>query len=296
MSPSFTLGLFAALASGVAFALYQITIKRAHGAAAKPLHALAIPSWLGLLFPLWGVAFLSTQAHGVLAFNLTLEALRWPMGWAACTILTTTGLVWLLRTFSLSEVAGYKKALITLGAAATDVLVFGTHFPTLTLLAIGLLLGGALGLSGARNRLPTRTEWLIIGLWCAVLVLQISLYKYGQQQQLLGGGSIMAHTVLAQMFATGGYAALWLLPTIRAQPLPRPALILSLWACVLAGTVLEGFAYAGLPLALVLVVTMLPAALMAAHDLWRGDLPRSPKVWASLGVLVAGFLVLIVGK
>lgn len=284
--------LFCAIGSGVAFAFYQISIKRMQAASPSPLPFLAIPRLLGLLFPLWLGVLAVAHLGQLLSFNTSFEALRWPLLWAACTIATTTGLVWLLRTFSLSEVAGYKKALITLGAASMDVLVFGVHFPLLTLLAIGLLLGGALGLSSARNRLPTRTEWAVIGLWCAALVGQISLYKYGQQQQT----AVMAHSILAQTFATGGYALLWLIPAVRATPLPHLRLLWPLLACVLAGTVLEGFAYAGLPLALVLVVTMLPAALMATHDMWRGDLPRTRTTWLALGLLVGGFLVLIVGK
>ena len=286
-------GLLAALASGVAFALYQITIKRLHGAVGT-LHPLAIPAWLGLLAPFWLAVFMATQGEG--AYVLTPEALRWPLAWAACSMLSTTGLVWLLRSFSLSEVAGYKKALITLGALGMDIALFGLHFPLFTLLAIALLLGGALGLSSARNRIPSKAEWLVIALWCAVLVVQITLYKYGQRLQ----PSVLAHTVLAQLFVTVGYALLWLLPAIRRQAtggmVPPLRLIAALWACMLAGTLLEGFAYAGLPLALVLVVTMLPAALMAAHDLWRGDLPRTPKAWLALGALAAGFMALMLGK
>jgi hypothetical protein len=283
-----TFGLIAAVLSGVAFALYQISIKRLHGAA-PALPFLAIPRLLGLLFPFWLLVFFLGQQNQLLSFNTSFEALRWPMLWAACTIATTTGLVWLLRTFSLSEVAGYKKALITLGAATMDVLVFGVHFPLLTLLAIALLLGGAIGLSSARNRLPTRLEWLIIGVWCLVLVGQISVYKYGLQQQ----PEVLAHSVLAQLFATGGYALLWLIPSVRATPLPPIRLLWPLLACFLVGTLLEGFAYAGLPLALVLVITMLPAALMATHDLWRGDLPRSRNTWLALALLVGGFALLV---
>lgn len=287
-----TVGVVAALGSGVAFALYQMVMKQLHALQPAPpgwAGMLAIPRWLGLLFPLWLAATVASWQSGALEFNLGWQALRWPLAWAACTVATTTGLVWLLKSFSLAEVAGYKKALITLGALVADMTLFGFHFPFFTLLAIALLLSGALGLSNARNRLPTPTEWAVIGVWCAVLVLQITLYKYGQQQQ----PHLLAHTVLAQTFATGLYALLWLIPTVRHLPLPPRHWILALWAAFLAGTILEGFAYAGLPLALVLVVTMLPAALLAGHDLWRGDLPRRPATWAALASLAAGFWLLV---
>ncbi|MCA3244255.1 MAG: hypothetical protein INF43_02985 [Alphaproteobacteria bacterium] len=286
------LGVLAALGSGVAFALYQMVVKQLHvlqPAAPGLAGMLAIPRWLGLLFPVWLAALLACWQTGALEFNLTPHALRWPLAWAACTVATTTGLVWLLKSFSLAEVAGYKKALITLGALLADVALFGFHFPLFTLLAIALLLGGAVGLSQARNRLPSVTEWAVIGVWCAVLVLQITLYKYGQQQQ----PQVLAHTLLAQTFATAFYAGLWAWAPVRQQPLPPRPWVLALWAAFLAGTVLEGFAYAGLPLALVLVVTMLPAALLAAHDLWRGDLPRQPRTWLALASLALGFLLLV---
>lgn len=287
-------GVLAALGSGVAFACYQMVMKQLHVVQPNPVGfagALAIPRWLGLLFPLWLAALVGCWQTEVLTFDMSWQALRWPLAWAGCTVLTTTGLVWLLRRFSLAEVAGYKKALITLGALAADMLLFGLHFPMLTLLAIALLLGGALGLSNARNQLPKPLEWAVIGFWCAVLVLQITLYKYGQQQQ----PHLLAHTVVAQTFATGLYALLWLWPAVRRQPPLPQRWVMALWAAFLAGTVLEGFAYAGLPLALVLVVTMLPAALLAGHDLWRGDLPRRLGTWVALSLLALGFGLLVAG-
>ncbi len=288
---SLWVGICAALASGLAFAALQILFKRAHASHKKPPHPLALPSWLGFLWPVWMAIGLATTQTGALTYTLTPAALVFPAAWALCTVTTTTGLVWLLRRFSLSEVAGYKKALITLGALAADVSLFHTYFPLTTLAAIGLLLGGALGLSNQRGRYPTRHEWAIIGLWCAVLTVQIALYKHGQTLQ----PSVMAHTVVAQTMATGAYACLWAWPAVRQQAWPSLTVIIPIWGCVLAGNVLEGFAYAGLPLALVLVVTMVPAACMAAHDLYRGDLPHHKGTWAALAALLAGFVVLMVG-
>lgn len=290
------LGITAATLSGIAFALYQIMIKRLQrempaeqAERAGTFDAFAIPRLLGFLLPFWLALGLAAWQTEWLSFNITAEALRWPLAWAVCTVLSTTVLVWLLGRFSLAEVAGYKKALITLGAVLVDIWLFGLGFPLLTLAAIALLLSGALGLSKARNRLPTRLEWGVIGVWCTVLVVQISLYKYGLQQQ----PQVLAHTVIAQTFAASLYALLWLVPHIKNLKLPPLRLIVPLWLAVLAGTMLEGFAYAGLPLALVLVVTMLPAALMAGHDLWRGDLPTSGRTWVALAALAAGFFVLV---
>jgi len=282
----------AALASGIAFAAYQMAMKHLQAVQPTPpglAGFLAIPRLLGLLWPIWLAAWLGCWHSGVLAFNLQPYALMWPLAWAACTVATTTGLVWLLGRFSLAEVAGYKKAFITLGAMGADMLLFGLHFPLFTLLAMVCLLAGAMGLSQARQRWPQPLEWGVIACWCGVLVLQISLYKYGQQQQ----PTVLAHTVVAQTLATGFYALLWLLPAVRTLAPPPLRGVVVLWAAFLAGTLLEGFAYAGLPLALVLVITMLPAALLAGHDLWRGDLPQRPRTWVALALLAAGFGVVV---
>lgn len=282
--------LLAAFGSGIAFALLQIAYKRAlpslGGAQANPL---LLPSWLGILAPFWALLMLLCHTTGWLTFNLSFEALTWPFLWAICSVISTTGLVWLLRSFSLSEVAGYKKALITMGAAGVDILVFGVQFPWLTVVAVAVLLGGSLGLSGSRNRLPTRREWLVICLWCAVLTIQITLYKTSLQNQ----PHVLANTILAQGFVTLGYAALWALPGLRHQPTPPPRFLLPILAFLVVGVLLEGFAYAGLPLAVVLVVTILPAALMSAHDLWQGQLPATRRTALSLLVLLSGFVLLL---
>jgi hypothetical protein len=282
--------LLAAFGSGIAFALLQIAYKRAlpslGGAQANPL---LLPSWLGILAPFWALLMLLCHTTGWLTFNLSFQALVWPFLWAICSVISTTGLVWLLRNFSLSEVAGYKKALITLGAAGVDILVFNVQFPWLTALAVAILLGGSLGLSGSRNRLPTRQEWLIICLWCAVLTIQITLYKTSLQHQ----PHVLSNTILAQGLVTLGYAALWALPHLRHQPTPPPRLLLPILAFLIIGVLLEGFAYAGLPLAVVLVVTILPAALMSAHDLWQGHLPATRRTALSLLALLSGFVLLL---
>jgi hypothetical protein len=285
---SLVVGITAALASGLAFAGLQILFKREQARRLTSPHPLVLPSWLGFLCPIWLAIMLANHQTHNLTLNLAPQALVFPALWAICTVTTTTGLVWLLRHFSLSEVAGYKKALITLGALVADVSLFHTHFPLTTLAAIGLLLGGAVGLGNQRKRLPTKREWAIIVVWCSILTVQISLYKQGQNLQ----PSIMAHTVLAQTMATFGYALLWALPAVRQQTWPKLTTIIPLWGCALAGNILEGFAYAGLPLALVLVVTMLPAACMATYDLYRGDLPKQKGTWAALSALVAGFVLL----
>ena len=282
--------LLAAFGSGIAFALLQIAYKRAlpslGGTTANPL---LLPSWLGILAPFWALLMLLCHTTGWLTFNLSFQSLIWPFLWAICSVISTTGLVWLLRNFSLSEVAGYKKALITLGAAGVDILIFNEQFPWLTIAAVAVLMAGSLGLSGSRNRLPTKPEWLVIALWCAVLTLQITLYKTSLHHQ----PHVLANTILAQGFVTLGYAALWALPGLRHQPTPPPRLLLPILACLLVGVLLEGFAYAGLPLAVVLVVTILPAALMSAHDLWQGHLPATRRTALALSGLLLGFILLL---
>jgi len=278
--------LLAALVSGLAFTLLQILFKRHTSPATSPL---ILPSWLALLFPAWLAAFVACNQTNLLTFTLTPTALAYPLLWAICTVTTTTGLVWLLSRFSLSELAGYKKTFITLGAATADVLIFHTQFPLATLIALAFLLGGTVGLSQSRNRLPTLAEIALIIGWCLIMVFQVSTYKYGQKLQ----PAVLSHTIIAQGFSTALYALLWLIPTVRRQPLPGTGVLVPVLAAALTGVLLEGFAYAGLPLAMVLVITMLPTALMATHDLWHGDLPRTPRTALALLILLAGIVTLV---
>lgn len=286
------MAVLAALGSGFCFALMQIVFQKTYREQGVGGNPLALARLLGLLFPVWVAVLWGGFESGAPAVHWGAEALRWAIIWAVCSALTTTGLVWLLGRFSLSEVTAYKKALLTAGALAADMLIFKVGMSWQLLLAVGLLLGASLGLSGARSRLPTRAEWAVMLVWCGVLVLQVTAYKTGQGMQ----PSVLAFTVLAQALVTGIYALLWLIPAVRRIPVPREGVVLLIVGLVGVGTLVEGFAYKALPLSVVLLATLAPAALMSAHDLWRGLLPRNARVGVSLAALAGGFLVLILGR
>lgn len=282
------LPILAALTSGLAFTGLQIIFKRHSKPGASPF---AIPAYMGLLAPTWLVLLLTTNTT-LLDFNLTPAALIFPAMWAVCTVTTTTLLVWLLSRFSLTEVAGYKKALITFGALLADIYLFSVNFHIYKVAAIGFLLFGALTLSQTRHRIPTPSQALILLAWCSLLTLQITLYKTGQLHQ----PQVLANTILCQLMSTSLYALLWLLPSVRRQtPLPTPAL-LGILACAFIGVSLEGFAYFALPLAVVMLVTILPATLFAAHDLYRGDLRPTPLTLRALLALAGGFTLLFLSR
>lgn len=283
------MALTAAILSGLCFTLLGILLKRNTVEGASPF---ILPSWLALLFPVWAILFVSTHASGALSFNLTPSALVWPMLWATCTVTTTTLLVWLLQSLSLTEVAGYKKALLTVLASGADIFIFQTAFPIATIAAISFILLGSFGLGQARHKFPTPAQGAAIIGWCLVLTLQVSAYKNGQTYQ----SSVMAHTILAQGTSTFLYTLLWLLPSVSRNGLPRIQAAAPILLVAFTGVMLEGFAYAGLPLAVVIIVTMSGAALFAVHDLWHGDLPRTRRTYAALAAIAAGFLFLILSK
>lgn len=285
------LPILAALASGTLFAGQQLIMRRYTDTAASPL---IIPAQFGLVFPFWLLLWAGTSTTGTLTFNLAPGTLVYPLLWGFVTISATTTLVWLFRKFSLTELAGYRKALITLGALLMDITLFHLSFPPAEIAAITLLLFGALLLSHSRSRLPSLQEAGILIIWCSIMTLQISLYKEGQQHQT----GVLANAILMQTVSSAVCAGLWLAPALRqrraqGQAILLPTLpLLGMLACNLAGTLLEGFAYAGLPLAVVMVLTILPATLFAAHDLVSGHLPRKPRTFAALGVLALGLLLL----
>lgn len=284
------LPILAALASGTAFALMQLIMKRHTTATSTPF---LTPAFFGMLTPFWLLMLAGNGTLHTLAFNLTPSGLLYPALWASVTVTSTCLLVWLFRTFSLTELAGYRKALITLGALVADVLVFAIAFPVPELLAIALLLAGALMLSHSRARLPSPAQFGVLVFWCGIMTMQIMFYKEGLAHQ----SGVLANTILMQLTSSSIYACLWLMPRVRAQAakLPLPAMALML-ACNLAGTLLEGFAYKGLPLAVLIVLTILPSTLFAAHDLWHGHLPRHPRSYTALAILAAGLMLLILTK
>jgi hypothetical protein len=284
------LPILAALTSGTVFALMQLIMKR-H--TTRETHPLFMPAYFGLLAPVWLLGGLTSGALGALEFNLSFDGLKYPFLWATVTVVSTCTLVWLFKTFSLTELTGYRKALITLGALLMDVLVFHLVFPAPELLAIALLLTGALLLSRSRSRLPNLAEFGILIAWCSIMTAQITFYKEGQLHQT----SVLANTVLMQFTSSCLYACFWLLPSLRKSvqhiPLSHLAVLLG---TNLIGTLLEGFAYSGLPLAVLIVLTILPSTLFAAHDLWHGHLPRHPRSYTALAILAAGLVLLMLTK
>ena len=284
-----SLPLLAAIASGLCFMLLQILLKRNTTAGSSPF---ILPSWLAFLFPLWAATFILTGATSTLTFNLASEALKWPLLWATCTVTTTTLLVWLLQSLSLTEVAGYKKALLTLLASGADIFIFRTAFPITTVTAIALILIGSFGIGSARHQFPNLKQAVAIIGWCLILTVQITAYKQGQLMQ----PSTMSHTVIAQGMSTFLYSLMWLIPAVNRNPLPALRTAGPILATALAGVLLEGFAYAGLPLAVIIIITMSGAALFAVHDLYHGDLPRSRRSYAALAAIALGFILLMLGN
>lgn len=284
------LPILAALISGTVFALSQLVMKRY---TTPTTHPLFMPAYYGLLAPVWLAGLLISGSFGALTFNFTPSGMVYPLLWATVTVMSTCTLMWLFKTFSLTELTGYRKALITLGALAMDVTVFHLIFPVPELLSIALILTGALLLSRSRSRLPTLAEFGILVIWCSIMTAQITFYKEGQHHQ----SSILANTVIMQLVSSTIYAAFWLLPSLRnaikAIPASHVAFMLG---CNLIGTLLEGFAYAGLPLAALMVLTILPSTLFAAHDLWRGHLPRHPRSYIALAILALGLILLMFTK
>lgn len=279
--------IMAALASGLAFTGLQIVLKRYARADISPL---ATPAYMALLAPVWGALFFATRESGLVEFNFSPTALAFPFGWALCTVTTTCLLVWLLSQFSLTEVTGYKKALITLGALLSDIFIFNTSFNMLKLAAIGLLLYGALSLSRTRNRMPTTNEFFILVLWCTLITLQIILYRMGQLRQ----PEVLSLTILAQLMSTVLYAFFWLMPSVYQGPKLPLWGILGILLCAFTGTALEGFAYASLPLAVVMLLTILPATIFAAHDLYRKDLTLTRTSALAMAALAAGIMMLLI--
>lgn len=282
--------ILAALTSGTLFALMQLIMKR-HTTATT--HPLFMPAYFGLMAPVWLVFMLVGHGTSLLTLNFTTTGLFYPSLWAVVTVTSTCTLVWLFKNFSLTELVGYRKALITLGAMLMDVLIFKQVFPAPELVAIAFLLTGALLLSHSRSRLPTLAEFGILSVWCAIMTAQITFYKEAQHNQ----PSVLANAAISQFLSSSLYATFWFLPSLRngIKHIPRSHLLVLL-GTNFAGTLLEGFAYQGLPLAVLIVLTILPSTLFAAHDLWRGHLPRHPRSFAALGLLAIGLLLLILTK
>jgi drug/metabolite transporter (DMT)-like permease len=253
--------------------------------------AVSLTAWLGLLAPLWLLVLaLGTPTH-LLVIPHESAYWLWSAVWAILLPGTTLLMVHLLKTLSLSELTAARKALVTLLAVGVDFFVLATPLRWTTLLAIGVITVAALSLPAPPvrklvQRLPLRERAAWLGLLALLFTLQLTAYK----KALLYQPDLASHIVIVKALAA--LACLPLFAFERTGKAPPLRLALGVIGCYFLGSVSEGYALQGLPLSVLVAVTTATAALMAAHDLWKKDLPRSFKTYGLLGVILAGFVLL----
>lgn len=291
--------LVAALTCTLAYTVMNILFKRHTGSGGG---ALQLTAWLGLLAPIWALALgLGTATH---LLTLPESPAYWALSalWAVLLPATTLLMLHLLQTLSLSEVTSARKALVTLMALGVDVLLFHTTFPLPVLLAITVITGAALSLpapptvlksTASRPSLPVRLA-LLVGL-SLLFTLQLWAYK----KALTFQPDLLSHIISVKLLAALACLPLFLLPAARPAGSRGPRnlpLLLGVIAAYLVGSVSEGYALQGLPLTILIAATTATAALMAAHDLWRKDLPRTRETAALLALIFAGFALLALAR
>lgn len=283
----------AAILAVLAYTGMNVLFKRHAGAGGN---TVALTAWLGLLTPFWGLAlFLGAPPH---LLNLPANPAYWTLTalWAVLLPATTLLTLHLFKTLSLIEVTAARKALTTLFAIAVDALLLHTSFTMPTLFGVAIITIAALALPTAPSQsphaLPPPHAAALLALLAALLTLQLLAYK----QALAYQPDLPSHIIIAKFLASLFCLPLFLLIPKNTHHRPTVPLILAVAACYLLGSVAEGFALRGLPLTVLIAVTTATAALMAAHDLWRKDLPRTPRTLALLAVIFAGFVILALSR
>jgi hypothetical protein len=252
--------------------------------------ALELTAWLGVLAPLWLLLLGLGVPTQLLVLPHEPAYWMWTLVWAVLLPGTTLLMVQMLKTFSLSELTAGRKALVTLLAVGVDMALLHTPLRPSTLLAIGVITVAALSLPGAPKvkrvkRLPLLDRAAMLAGLALLLTVQLFAYKKALGYQ----PDLASHIVVAKLIA-----ALCCLPLgvfVKGKG-PGVWLALGVVGCYLVGSIAEGAALRGLPLSVLVATTTATAALMAAHDLWKKDLPSSPKTYGLLGVILAGFIML----
>lgn len=303
--------MLAGILSVVAYSLMQLLFKRS----GKPGHGgtgganpLVLTAWLGLMAPLWLLLLGVGLPTGLLALELSTPYLAYTFAWAGLSVGTMLLMIVILQRVSLTEFTAYRKALVTAGALAADALIFGTTFSPLKLLAIGVVLAASLGLSVSAQPEPLPTKrgkknsptpaslkqtLLLMGLLGIAMTVQMVVYKRALELQ----PDLASHVFLAKGIAAVMSLALFALPAIRKAPAPAGlGFIFAIIACFFVGSVFEAAAIKHLPLTVVMILSMVAATAFAAHDLWRGDLPRKPRTFIFIILVFAGFAALAAVK
>ena len=299
--------MLAGILSVVAYSLMQLLFKRS-GAPGRGgtggADPLVLTAWLGLMAPLWLLLLGVGLPTGLLALELSTPYLLYTFAWAALSVGTMLLMIVILQRVSLTEFTAYRKALVTAGALAADALIFGIMFSPLKLLAIGTVLAASLGLSlsaqpepipakrGKKKAQPSanlKQTLLLMGLLGVAMTIQMVVYKRALELQ----PDLASHVFLAKGLAAIMSLALFAVPAVRNAPAPAGlGFIFAIIGCFFIGSVFEAAAIKHLPLTVVMILSMVAATAFAAHDLWRGDLPRKPRIFIFIGLVFAGFAAL----
>lgn len=259
--------------------------------------AVALTAWLGLLTPFWGLILLLGAPHYLI--NLPANPAYWAFSalWAVLLPVTTLLMIHLFKTLSLIEVTAARKALTTLFALAADLLILHTAFTAPTLLAIGVITIAALALPASpatpnTTPQPFAQRAALLTLLAALLTTQLLAYKEALHYQ----PDLASHIVIVKFMASIFCLPLFLTLPKTQRTKPPTLLILGTVGCYLLGSIAEGYALRGLPLTVLIAVTTATAALMAAHDLWHRDLPRTRTTYALLALIFGGFVILALSR
>ncbi|MFZ2586530.1 MAG: hypothetical protein WAZ18_00160 [Alphaproteobacteria bacterium] len=278
--------LSAAVISVTAYMLMQLVFKRQGGA-----HPLATTAWVGVLLPVWVLMLVLGLSSHLLVFEFSWAYVGWTGLWAVLGVASMGLLLVMVNRLALTELVAYRKVFTLLLALVADVALMGVVLGNGKLVALGVVLAGSVVVSGQRvgkGVFPWK-DVVIVAALCAVMALQLLAYQKALRLQ----PDVVSHICVAKaVFALFSLGLLGITEIRRGADTVSWGGLAAVAGLFAVGSIAEGFALKDLPMSVVVAVGLGMAGVFAAHDVVRGDIPRTPRALAGVGLVLAGLAML----
>ncbi len=244
--------------------------------------------------PLWIITFILLQFKYDVVYSQ--QYFTYLTLWAIPVIITTLGMLYLIKNNALSEYSIYKLGFSALLAFIVDIFLFQTSFTLYMVAGIVLLFASGLILSKSKKlnkrKMKLYKTLSIIFILSIIATFQLAFYKLA----LLIQPSPIVHAMM------GAILVYIILIIFLFKPIYKDYKkgkiknkdFLALGSSIYLITILEAFLIYELPLSLVIALTVLQIFLLAIYDIKKKEFHLSWKLYIAGGLCIIALILITI--